>query len=414
MRDKKNKYLYAMLAGFGAIALSILLFFVLFRLKEIGGALGRLIKILQPFIFGGVIAYILRPACNWMEDMLTKHLPQKLKKTAAPVAVAASLILGLLAVTVLLWLVVPQLYVTIISLYNTLPGKFDQLVRDIEDYVENNEALANNISAVYETVKDSATDWLQTRVIPSLDSIVSGVGNGAWNSIIAIKNFLIGIIVSAYFLGGRRNFARQSRLVIYGVFKKKWAEKILDEVAYADRMFTGFISGKLFDSIIIGIICFVFCLVTRMPNALLISVIVGFTNIIPFFGPFIGAVPSTILILVESPMKAVWFVIFVIVIQTIDGNVLGPKILGDRIGLSSFWVLFGILLFGGLFGFIGMLVGVPLFAVIYDILKKLIYYGLEKHGYELDTEVSGDTETAVICDEVDVQAQVNDMTEGNK
>jgi predicted PurR-regulated permease PerM len=354
---------------------------------------GKLLHILQPFIFGGVIAYILRPICNWLEDKLLRILPGKLKNAASATAVAVSLIFGLLVVGVLLWLVIPQLYITIVSLYNTLPEKFDLLIQHMEEYLENNEALTNNLAAVYETVKDSVFQWIKTSVIPRLDSIVSGVGNGAWNSIIVIKNLLIGIVVSVYFLGGRKTFARQSKLIIYSIFKKKWAEKILDEVHYADQMFTGFINGKLFDSFIIGIACFIFCLIVKMPNALLISVIIGFTNIIPFFGPFIGAIPSAILILVDSPIKAVWFIIFVIVIQTIDGNVLGPKILGDRIGLSSFWVLFGILLFGGLFGFVGMLVGVPLFAVIYDILRKLVDYGLERHGCDRKQLMSEDMET---------------------
>jgi predicted PurR-regulated permease PerM len=146
-----------------------------------------------------------------------------------------------------------------------------------------------------------------------------------------------------------------------------------------DRMFGGFIDGKIVDSAIIGVLCYIGCLIFKFPNALLVSAIVGITNLIPFFGPFIGAIPSVLLILIESPVKAIWFALFILVLQQLDGNVIGPKILGDRTGLSSFWVLFSIILFGGLWGLVGMVICVPLFAVIYDLLKKLIYRGLRKN-----------------------------------
>ena len=150
-------------------------------------------------------------------------------------------------------------------------------------------------------------------------------------------------------------------------------------VPRADRMFGGFINGKILDSAIIGVLCYIGCLIFKFPSALLVSVIIGVTNVIPFFGPFIGAIPATLLILIQNPIKALWFVLFVLVLQQLDGNIIGPKILGNTTGLSSFWVLFAILLFGGLWGFAGMIVGVPLFAVIYDVIKKLVIYGLQRH-----------------------------------
>ena len=169
-------------------------------------------------------------------------------------------------------------------------------------------------------------------------------------------------------------------LLIRGFFKPRWADLILNEIKFVDRMFGGFIEGKIVDSAIIGVLCYIGCAIFKFPNALLVSVIVGVTNIIPFFGPFIGAVPATFLILIESPIQALGFVVFVFLLQQLDGNVIGPAILGDRTGLSSFWVLFSIVLFGGLWGLGGMLICVPLFAVIYDLLKKLVYKGLTKHG----------------------------------
>jgi predicted PurR-regulated permease PerM len=164
------------------------------------------------------------------------------------------------------------------------------------------------------------------------------------------------------------------------MFKPKWADFILEEVAFIDRMFGGFIDGKLVDSAIIGVLCYLGCVIFKFPNALLVSAIVGITNVIPFFGPFIGAIPSVLLILIDSPIKAVWFAIFVFGLQQLDGNVIGPAILGDRTGLSSFWVLFAIILFGGIWGLVGMVICVPLFAVIYDTVKRLVRRGLEKNG----------------------------------
>ena len=164
---------------------------------------------------------------------------------------------------------------------------------------------------------------------------------------------------------------------------KRDATKPREEAKYADKMFGGFINGKIMDSAIIGVLCYIGCLIFKFPSALLVSVIIGVTNVIPFFGPFIGAVPATLLILIQNPIKALWFVLFVLVLQQLDGNVIGPKILGNTTGLSSFWVLFAILLFGGLWGFVGMIVGVPLFAVIYDIIKKLVIHGLKRNA-ELD------------------------------
>ena len=388
-----RKYIYNMFSIFGALALSLLLAFLLFQRELIGEKVSELIQILQPFIFGGIIAYLLRPTCNFIETKLTKILPERFRKAAGPASVTLSLLFGFLVIGVLLWMVIPQLYSTVVSLYNTLPDQIDEWVKKAENYLENNPTLQNNIVSVYDTVKDSVTNWVETKIIPQLDNVASGVGTGAKNSIVTLKNLLIGVIVSVYFLGSRKVFAKQSRLVVYGIFKKDWADTILTEVKFADDMFSGFIDGKLVDSLIIGLLCFIFCTITQMPSALLLSVIIGVTNIIPFFGPIIGAVPATIIILVSSPIKAVWFVIFVIVLQTLDGNVIGPLILGDKTGLSSFWVLFAILLFGGLFGVPGMIIGVPLFAVIYDIIKKLILRGLKKHGYDMSTVDFGTGQT---------------------
>lgn len=382
MKDPNKKFfVYLMLSIFAAISLSIVVFFALFRMQGIGAAIGKLTGILAPFGYGGVMAYLLRPMCNLFQGKLEKWLPKKAKSLASPLAVALSVLGGLLIVYALIIMIAPNLYDSVRTLWNSLPEKVSQLYNwGMETFGEHQELL-KLVNTAYEAAYNTLDNWAETTLIPYISnvlSIVSGVGTGVYKVLIFLYNLLIGLIVAIYLLGSRKKLARQSVLIVRSLLKPRWADMLLSEVAFVDKMFGGFIDGKILDSAIIGVICYVGCAIFRFPNALLISAIVGITNVIPFFGPFIGAVPSTLLILIEDPMKALWFVLFVFLLQQLDGNVIGPKILGDRTGLSSFWVLFTIVLFGGLWGVFGMVVGVPLFAVIYDTVKKLVRRGLTR------------------------------------
>ena len=202
----------------------------------------------------------------------------------------------------------------------------------------------------------------------------------------AIYNLVIGIIVSVYMLGNKETFKANAKRVMYTLFSVDTVKKIFDGLDFTDKTFMGFINGKLVDTAIIGLICYIGCVLLRMPYALLISVIVGVTNVIPFFGPFIGAVPSALLVLLVDPFKCLIFVIFIIVLQQVDGNIIGPKVLGSSIGINGFWVMFSIILGGGLFGFWGMLLGVPVFVVIYTALGKLVTKKLVKRELPTDTD----------------------------
>ena len=280
---------------------------------------------------------------------------------------------------------ITQLITSVTTLYYTAQrnlAKFVQWANHVE-FIENNQQIMNMLNSAYATISTNFDDLIKTRLLPSMQNIVSGAAIGVLNVVTVAKNLVIGIIVAVYMLASRKRFVQQGKLVLYSIFKPRWAELIKEEAKYADKMFGGFINGKIMDSAIIGVLCYIGCLIFKFPSALLVSVIIGVTNVIPFFGPFIGAVPATLLILIQNPIKALWFVLFVLVLQQLDGNVIGPKILGNTTGLSSFWVLFAILLFGGLWGFVGMIVGVPLFAVIYDIIKKLVIHGLKRNA-ELD------------------------------
>lgn len=381
MKDRRNSpYFKGMMAGFGAISLSVLLFFVLYRMKGIERMLDELMEILAPFVYGCVIAYLLRPMCNYYERLFEKAFPGRTKKWAPGTSIVLSMLTGALIVYALIIMVAPEIYNSLKTLWNAIPEKADQLLEWGIRTFEEEEELLQLLDESYERIYLEMDTWVQNTIVPYATSIVTGVGTSVWAVLMFLKNILIGIFFAMYLLASRKKFAKQGVMIIRSVFKPRWADSVLNEIAYVDRMFAGFIDGKIVDSAIIGVLCYIGCLIFRFPNALLVSAIVGITNVIPFFGPFIGAIPSILLIMIESPIQGLWFGVFVLGLQQLDGNVIGPKILGDKTGLSSFWVLFSIILCGGLWGLAGMVICVPLFAVIFDLLRKLIFKGLRKHG----------------------------------
>jgi len=379
MKDPyKRRYTYLMFSIFGGISLSILVYFALSRFRGIGTVMSTLVDILAPFIYGSVVAYLLRPMCNFYESRFNNWLPKKLRRLADFFAVTLSLISGILIVYVLIIMIVPQLYDSILNLWNSLPDKVNSFLNWAMATFGEDEELLHMFNTSYNFLYTELENWAKNTLAPYITNIVSGVGSSVYKIIMFLYNLLIGLIVACYMLSGRKKFSRQGVLLIRSMFKPKTADFILEEIAFIDRMFGGFIDGKLVDSAIIGLLCYIGCLIFKFPNPLLISAIVGITNVIPFFGPFIGAIPSILLIVIEDPMKGVWFSLFVLALQQLDGNVIGPKILGNRTGLSSIWVLFAIILCGGLWGLVGMVICVPLFAVIYDTGKKLVRQGLKK------------------------------------
>ena len=385
MDPRKRRYLYTTISIFSAISLSVLFFFLLYRMQGVGSAIQELMDILAPFVYGGVMAYLLRPLCNGFEQFFDTAFSGKRPGLVRALSVALSLITGVLIVYLLIVMMAPQLYQSILNLWNTLPERVDVFL----DWIVRTFGLTDEMLQFFDTSSDTLyleiEKWVTETLAPYVSSILGGVGSivsDVGMSVLKVLRFvydlLIGLIVAAYLLASRKRFARQSVLMVRSVLSPKWANIVLDEVAFIDRMFGGFIDGKIVDSLIIGVLCYIGCSIFKFPNALLVSSIVGITNVIPFFGPFIGAVPSTFLIMIEDPIKGLWFILFVFALQQLDGNVIGPKILGDRTGVSSFWVLFSIILFGGLWGFVGMIIAVPLFAVIYDTVRKLVIRGLKK------------------------------------
>lgn len=387
MKDQENwKYIKLACTGAAVILVGIGCYFLVEKGDNILAEFSAVSKILMPFVYGAVIAYLLDPACNWFERKFLGILGENRKKAAETLAIVLSLVLGLLILWALVMLVIPQLIYSVLNLAETLPGKiqatnawFHDLLEDQPQVQKYWDAISNQIfGKLQQTFSEENID----KLMGTAQTLLNNVGSGMLSVAVALKDFIIGIIVSVYFLAERKRFLAQAKLVLYSLVKKKWADLISDEVAYADMMFGGFITGKILDSAIIGMICFVCVSIMGLPSAALISTIIGVTNVIPFFGPFIGAIPCALLLLLENPLYCLYFVIFIIVLQQVDGNIIGPKILGNTTGLSSFWVLFAIILFGGKWGLVGMVIGVPLFAVIYDVIRRVVLRGLRHHQQE--------------------------------
>ena len=288
-----------------------------------------------------------------------------------------SVVTGLVIIYAVLAMLLPQLAVSISRMARSLPQMVDSISSMVDRLFEGNEIIQNYIMQLSDAGTESISGWLKDSILPYMNMILTGLSDSMINAAGIFMNLFIGLVVAVYLLSGRKKFKKQGKLILYSLFKERWANKIVEEIRFADRVFSGFIGGKLLDSAIIGVICYAGMMVLGLPYAILISVIVGVTNIIPFFGPYIGAIPSAIILLTVSPMSCLIFVIFIVILQQVDGNIIGPKILGSSTGLSGIWVLFSILFFGGLFGFVGMLIGVPVFAVIYDLIRQLIVRGLE-------------------------------------
>lgn len=390
--EQYHKYLYYGLTGFGAIALSVLFFFFIFKLNEVNKAFNNLISILLPFIYGAIIAYLLAPVCNTIQNKLIILLSNKIKseervlKLSNILSVILSVLLAFFVIYILASLVIPEVRKSIEVLY----PKILTFIADMETSTRKffaNPVYQEGLTEVYESAQEYIKSWI-TEFISTLkvENLFNEFSSRIINLFQLIKNLLIGIIVSIYLLSSRKWFAAQAKKMIYSCFKVPYANAVIRQFRFTHKTFGGFINGKLLDSFIIGVLCFIVVSIMGLQNTMLISVIIGVTNIIPFFGPFIGAVPCALLIFIDSPRKCIYFIIFIIILQQIDGNIIGPKILGDSTGLSGFWVLFAIMLFSGLFGFVGMIIGVPVFAVIYNFISSALNISLRKKGLSESTK----------------------------
>lgn len=383
-KDGLKKLFIGSLSGFLSLALAILLFFCIQRADGLRQSLQWLKGVLMPFVYGGTMAYLLKTPCSFLEGKLEAALPEKYRKYAVALSVVSVLLIAVLVLYLLTSMVLPEMAGSVIVLANAVPGKIDQLTQWVLAHLEGNEMLQNYVNTAFENVENWLISWATTDLLPAVQNMMGGVVNTVGSVITVLKNIVLGIIICVYLLLGRKKLARHGKAVVYALLKPATGDKVLGEFSFIDKTFVGFFGGKILDSAIVGLICYVFCMimtfVAGFQNAVLISVIIGVTNVIPYFGPFIGAAPSALLVFINSPRNCLIFLIFIVILQQFDGNVLGPKLLAGSVGLTGFWVLFAITLFQGLFGFAGILVGVPVFAVIYDLIRRWVVAGLARHG----------------------------------
>ncbi len=371
------------------LALAIAFFFVLYKGQSILDAINAVVLILRPFTIGAIIAYMLKSTCNMYERLFIKGFskksgkdPKKIAKKSNILAVVLTYITWVAIIGALLWVALPQVYESIYNFVQDLIRDMPMYVENATKYIEDLKTNNPNIAPYIDQAGAAITEWLSTELAPLLPEIGGTILLGVVDVFVFLKDFAIGLVISVFFLAGRKTFAKKIKLIINCLFKEKQANFIFSEAKFADRMFGGFLEGKIIDSAIIGLIYYIAITLMDIRYAALLALICGVTNIIPFFGPFLGAVPSGLIILMSEGdlLKLLYFLIFVCVIQFIDGNIIDPHIVGGNINISPFCVIFSVLFFGGLWGFWGLLIGVPTFAIIYDIVKKLIYHRLVKTG----------------------------------
>ena len=383
--DEKKRYLKIGITGAAILASGILCAFVLFKMPVIISVLKGITEILKPFLYGVVFAYLLAPLCNKIEGKLFQIFPKaktKARRFICFIAIVISLCVAIAVIWLIIMMIIPQVWDSVMKIIQMVPQKLIVVNNWIEHMLENQPELQAYFEEFSSQAESNIDSLLNVDTIQKVQSIINSLSVQLFGVLGVVKNIFLGLLISAYLLGSRKLFGAQAGLILHGVFSDKWAKIIEEEIRYTDKMFNGFLVGKIIDSAIIGLLCFAGTSIMGFEAPAFISVIIGITNIIPFFGPFIGAIPCGLLLLLENPMHCLYFIIFIFVLQQLDGNVIGPKILGNTTGVSSFWVLFAILLFGGMWGVVGMVIGVPLFAVIYDIIRKLVYRGLRKHKRE--------------------------------
>ncbi|MBF1147731.1 MAG: AI-2E family transporter [[Eubacterium] sulci] len=390
----ENKHARLMFMIFIVGALLIIFNQIVGNYESFSEGVGTIKTIVSPFIYGFVMAYLLSPIYNatvrGLYKLLGKYFKnkQRLFSFCKLVASVVAVVCLIGAVAGLIALIVPQVIESLTGILKSLPQRLTQLSALFNDITSkmDNKRLAMKMSEIYAQVQTNLIELAQTKLLPGMGTLVGQVSTQVILTLKTMMNVMIGVMACVYMLNSKERFQGQFKKVILATLPKEKAEAVFDFAKFTNRTFGGFINGKIIDSIIIGIICFILMKIFGFPYPILISAIIGITNVIPFFGPFIGAIPAAIIILLVSPIHALYFLILIFILQQVDGNIIGPAILGNTTGIASFWVLFSIVIGGGLFGFIGMVLGVPVFAIIYYYFSRSINKRLEAKGLEFRTD----------------------------
>ncbi len=376
---------YNTIAVYTVIVFSIMTLIILFafRLDGFINIIKKIMSAIAPVLWGLLIAYITSPIVTSIENFLAKHIFKKKPRARLnrTLSILISSLLSFSLITALIALAVPEIIKSLSSLFNNMPYYLNSLYDMGIDFLNKNPKLSSQLSEIFkdqfENIEVIVLGWA-TDQKPLMEKYLILLKDGILEFLIGVKDFLLGYIVSIYILYSKERFVGQIKKIIYAVLPRKIYEQIIIKGKHANNIFSNFITGVAIDSMLVGMLCFFVLVLFKIPNAMLISFIIGITNTIPFFGPFIGAIPSCVLVLLTAPDKTIPFIIIIIIIQQLDGNIFNPKILGNKLNLPTFWILFSIFFFGNLFGLAGILAGVPVFAVIYTILSEFIHERIRK------------------------------------
>ena len=391
-----KKYTHLGLTLFLAACGALVFYDTFYKVGTLQSFLAKLTDILAPVLYGFAMAYLLAPIVNWLERVLTGGANRALKGKGLPVPNrwlrALSIFLTwafvLFLIYLLLVMLIPQLVESITMLIDNAQLYYRQVYDWVNELLNAKSGVGSWATEMIDRYYDNALDLLEKNILPWAQTLLTSLTGGIWSGILGVvtfvKNFIIGIVVSIYMLAMKERSAARCAKLVYGVFTEERARLIVRGTRRVDRIFSGFVRGKLLDSLIIGILCFIGCSILGIPYTPLVSLIVGVTNVIPFFGPVLGAVPSAFLILLVSPLKCLYFVIFVFILQQLDGNVIGPRILGPSTGISSFWVVVAILVGGGFGGLMGMFLGVPICACLQALTRYIVNLRLQKRGMPVE------------------------------
>lgn len=379
-----SKVFQAGLTALLVICIGILFYFFISNIGVVFNAVGYILHILKPLIIGLILAYIMRPIVHLFE----KHIFTNFKeKTRRYLSIGCTLLVIIAILAALISIIIPQLLLSFQSLIVSIPA----YIKDIGDYIREwvvNSNLKESVLSNYDTISRIITDAINNSLLPSTNNAIASLSSGIIDVISFVFNLLVGTVFAVYILANTENTAKGTKKFLYSLFNDEKVDAFITEVKHIDKIFTNFLVGKVCDSFgFVFVCCFLFLLIFGYPYPLLIAVIIGLTDLIPYFGPYIGTIPSALLIFLVSPVKAITFIIFIICLQQIDGNLITPRIQKSATGLPSFWVLFAITLFGGLFGVVGMIIGVPCFTIIYEIINDIINARVKKKNHpELVTE----------------------------
>ena len=354
---------------------SIILFFLLLHIAKLFQALGILFSVLTPFFIGFLFAYLLDGLYTRIRERLLSSFCKRkfLSKLQKPLALFMTYFILLLAAGLFVYLIIPQLMESMQTLVNNLPSYLDSL----QSMTGRLHRFLQSNAGIYAHLEKWGTK-LSESLNASFSSSLPQVYGMTKTFATSVFNVLIGIIVSAYLLSEKERLKLQVKKLSCVLLPQKIHHKATCIVQLTDCVFSSFVRGQLIDSLIIACLTFLAMWIFKMPYPLLNSTIIGITNIIPIFGPFIGAVPAFFIVLMAQPSKALWFLLLIFILQQIEGNLIAPKIVGNSIGLSGLWVILAITVGGGLFGFMGVLIGIPVFAVLYKLVGTAVNQRLEK------------------------------------